>query len=51
MIAAAGHERVTELLVDCGLGAIVLAGAMYFLMVLFRRGRGDDGPPRPPPRW
>jgi hypothetical protein len=50
-VFAAGGERFTELLVDCGLGVILVACVLFFLMRLFGRGHGGDEPPKPPPRF
>ena len=38
------RDRFTELLVDCGLGVMVVATAIYALLRLFRRDE-SDGPP------
>jgi len=44
-MAVAGN-RVTEFLVDGALGALLVAGAIYVLLRIFRRDRGDRDPPR-----
>jgi hypothetical protein len=36
-------DALTELFVDVTLGALFIAGAIYFLLRTFRRNRADDG--------
>ena len=43
MILAVVRDRFVEFAVDCGLGTVVVAVAMYALITLFRRNRGDGG--------
>ena len=35
------RDRFTVLVVDCGLGIVVLAVVLYALLTLFRRNRND----------
>ena len=41
-------DRLTEFFVDGALGLLLVAGAMYVLLTVFSRNRGDSGQPRPP---
>ncbi len=48
MILAVVRDRFIEFAVDCGLGTVVVVVAMYALITLFRRNRGDGGSSGPP---
>jgi predicted membrane-bound mannosyltransferase len=45
VMMAVFRDRFTELILDCGLGAVALVVVMYMLLRMFRRNRknGDSG--------